>query len=52
MTDKTREFCSRHDEGSKAIVGKIFEGIDPKQVAITIKTIMQMERNLEKVGEK
>lgn len=52
LTDKTREFCKEHDEGSKAVVGKIFEGIEPKQVAITIKTIMQMERNLEKVGEK
>ena len=52
LTDKTRGFCKEHDEGSKAVVGKIFEGIEPKQVAITIKTIMQMERNLEKVGEK
>ena len=48
-TEKTRVFCKEHDEESTVIVGKIFEGIDPKNIEITIKTILQMDENLKGV---
>lgn len=47
LTKKTRTFCEAHDEESAKIVQGIFEGIAPQEIAITIKTIMQMEKNLE-----
>lgn len=47
LTEKTRTFCEAHDEESEKIVQGIFEGIAPQEIAITIKTIMQMEKNLE-----
>ena len=47
LTEKTRTFCESHDEESEKIVHGIFAGIDPQEIAITIKTIMQMEKNLE-----
>lgn len=48
LTEKTRAFCAEHDEASHRIVGKIFEGIDEKDIDIVIKTIFQMGKNLEK----
>ena len=47
LTEKTRTFCESHDEESEKIVHGIFAGIDPQEIAITIKTIMQMGKNLE-----
>lgn len=47
LTEKTRTFCESHDEESEKIVHGIFAGIDPQEIAITIKTILQMEKNLE-----
>lgn len=49
LTEKTRAFCEEHEEGSQRIVGKIFEGIDPREIGVTINTIMQMEKNLEEI---
>lgn len=49
LTEKTREFCDSHEEGSDRIICRIFEGISKEQLEITIQTIMQMESNLEKV---
>ena len=49
LTDKTRTFCTEHDEGSKRIVGKIFEGINEEDIITVVKTILQMEKNLEEV---
>ena len=49
LTEKTRTFCESHDEESQKIVQGIFTGIDPQEIAITIKTIMQMEKNLEDI---
>ena len=50
LTEKTRAFCEEHDEGSKTIVKKIFEGIDEKDIGTVIKTLLQMEKNLEEVN--
>ena len=49
LTEKTRTFCESHDEESEKIVHGIFAGIDPQEIAITIKTILQMEKNLEDI---
>ena len=49
LTEKTQAFCEEHEKGSQRIVGKIFEGIDADNIGITIKTIMQMENNLEEI---
>ncbi|MGN0370431.1 MAG: MarR family winged helix-turn-helix transcriptional regulator [Butyrivibrio sp.] len=49
LTDKTRTFCTEHDERSKRIVGKIFEGINEEDILTVVKTILQMEKNLEEV---
>ena len=49
LTEKTRTFCESHDGESEKIVHGIFAGIDPQEIAITIKTILQMEKNLEDI---
>ncbi len=49
LTKKTEDFCREHDAGSQMIVGKIFENIDVNDIETTIRTIMSMEDNLEKV---
>lgn len=49
LTDKTRAFCMEHDQGSKRVVGKIFEGINEEDIITVVKTILQMEKNLEEV---
>lgn len=49
LTETTRAFCEEHDEESQSMVGKMFTGIEPQEIAITIKTIMQMEKNLEEI---
>lgn len=50
LTEKTRAFCEEHDQGSKSIVKKIFEGIDEKDIGTVINTLLQMEKNLEEVN--
>lgn len=49
LTEKTRDFCERHEEGSSRVVGAIFQGISQEQLKVTIQTIMQMEENLKQV---
>ena len=52
VTDKCREFLEENDNQSRSseqIIGQIFEGVDEKKLAVTIETIMKMERNLEKI---
>ena len=49
LTEKTRIFCAEHDEGSQQIIQKIFENIDPNDIRTAIKTIIQMEKNLEEI---
>ena len=52
VTDKCRKFLEENDNQSRTseqIIMQIFEGVDEKKLAITIETIMKMERNLEKI---
>ena len=51
LTEKTEAFCLAHEEGSQRIIRKIFEGIDEKNIKIVIRTLMQMEKNLEEVDQ-
>ena len=50
VTDKCRKFLEANDNQSKTssqIIAQIFEGVSDKDLAVTIKTIMKMEKNLE-----
>lgn len=49
LTEKTKAFCESHDEESQKMVQHMFDGIEPQEIAVTIKTIMQMEKNLEEL---
>ena len=49
LTDKTRGFCESHEEESKQIIGNLFKGIPEEILMITIKTIIEMERNVRKI---
>lgn len=52
VTDKCRNFLEENDNRSRTsaqIIGQIFEDVDENSLAVTIDTIMKMERNLEKV---
>lgn len=50
LTEKTMKFCETHDEESKVIVHKIFEGIQEEEIQIVIQTLMKMEKNLERIS--
>ncbi len=43
------KLCEKNDESSRAIISKIFDGIDEKALINTIRTILKMEENLRKM---
>ena len=47
LTDYCREFCAKNDEMTTMAIGKMFEGVLPEQLQITIQTIIQIEDNLK-----
>ena len=50
VTDKCRKFLEANDNQSKTssqIIAQIFDGVSDKDLTVTIKTIMKMEKNLE-----
>ena len=52
VTDKCRKFLEENDNQNKTstqIIGRIFEDVDKNSLAVTIETIMKMERNLGKI---
>ena len=52
VTEKCRRFLEENDNQSKTseqIIAQIFEGVDENSLAVTIETIVKMERNLEKI---
>ena len=52
VTDKYRKFLKANDNQGKSssqIIDQIFDGVKEKDLAVTIETIMKMERNLEKI---
>lgn len=46
LSEKTKYFCKKNEEESNKVVQKIFQGISELQLQETIKTIIQMENNL------
>ena len=48
LTDYCREFCAKNDEMTTVAIGKMFEGVSPEQLQVTIQTILQIEDNLKK----
>ena len=52
VTDKCRIFLEENDNQNKTstqIIDRIFEDVEKNSLAVTIETIMKMERNLEKI---
>lgn len=47
LTQKTQDFCAEHDAGGEIFMQKLFDGISTEDIQTVIRTIMQMERNLE-----
>lgn len=47
LTEKCIQFCNENDEKSKNAIVSMFNGISQEQLAVTIKTIIQMEDNLK-----
>ena len=47
LTQKTQDFCAEHDVGGEIFMQKLFDGISTEDIQTVIRTIMQMERNLE-----
>lgn len=46
LTDKCRRFCEENNDASVAVMTKMFEGVSDKDINTTIKTIIQIEKNL------
>jgi DNA-binding MarR family transcriptional regulator len=46
LTDHCREFCEKNDEMSRGIMAGMFEGIAGEDIATTIRTITQIEKNM------
>ena len=49
VTEKTKVFCAKHDENGQQFIRKLFEGIPDEDIQTVIRTIMQMEKNLEEI---
>ena len=52
VTNKCRKYLEENDNQSRTsaqIIAQIFEGVDENSLAVTIDTIIKMERNLEKI---
>ena len=52
VTDKCRKFLEENDNQSRTseqIIMQIFDGVDESSLAVTIETIVKMEKNLEKI---
>ena len=52
VTDKCRKFLEENDNQGRTsaqVIEQIFEGVEERSLAVTIDTIMKMERNLEKI---
>ena len=49
LTKECMNFCEKNDEESKAIIYKIFEGIDENDLLNSIKTLLRMEENLKNI---
>lgn len=49
LTKKCMDFCKKNDVQSQEIIWKIFDGIHEEQLVNSIKTIMQMERNINEL---
>ncbi len=52
LTEHCREFCEKNDEMSIDIMKNMFDGIPEKDIKTTIRTIMQIEKNLRGLAEK
>ncbi len=46
LTDKCKNFCEKNDDASAFIMAKMFDGISDKDIRTTIKTIINIEKNL------
>lgn len=51
LTRKCRDFCKENDSKSEKAMETIFNGVTRGQLQLTIRTIMQMEDNLKRIGE-
>lgn len=51
LTEECRAFCSRNDDRSAALMERMFHGVSPEQLAVTIDTITKIEANLNRCGE-
>lgn len=49
VTEKCNVFCESNDKETQIYINRTFEGISQEQIATTIQTITQMERNLKKI---
>lgn len=49
ITKKAEAFCEAHDAPSQEAMEKLFDGIELKDIEVTIKTILQMESNLRRI---
>ena len=52
LTRHCAKFCAKNDEMSMGIMNHMFEGIPEKDIKTTIRTIMQIEKNLRDLTEK
>ena len=51
LTDECRAFCEKNDDTSSFIMQKMFDGISDKDIKTTIKTIINIEKNLREFEE-
>ena len=50
MTEKANVFDQNHEEPSRLFIQQIYRNINPEELEITIKTIVQLDDNLKKLS--
>ena len=50
LTDECRKFCEKNDGMSRSIMADMFDGIAAEDIAVTIRTITGIERNMRSLS--
>ena len=49
LTERCLRFCEKNNEAGEAVMGRMFDGIPEEDLAVTIRTITGIEKNLGRI---
>lgn len=49
ITEKAQQFDQKYEKPSQEFIGQLYQKIDPKELEITIRTLIQLDHNLKEI---